>query len=121
MARRASEGGTGGCGVRRGARTPLTTPLFEQRPAPVPVHSLSSISDAGALTFAREAHLERYRETGERKIIGSGRVTTARHRDGTTFPSGLHAGETRIGEERLFTGGTACHFTLMDAPEDQDG
>ena len=43
------------------------------------------------------------------------------HRDGTTFPSGLHAGETRIGEERLFTGGPACHFTLMDAPEDQDG
>lgn len=111
MARRASEGGTGGCGVRRGARTPLTTPLFEQRPAPVPVHSLSSTSDAGALIFAREA----------RKIIGSGGVTTARHRDGTTFPSGLHAGETRIGEERLFTGGPACHFTLMDAPEDQDG
>jgi two-component system sensor kinase FixL len=51
-----------------------------------------------------DAYLERYLGTGERKIIGIGRVTTARHRDGSTFPIDLHIGETRIGEERLFTG-----------------
>ena len=55
----------------------------------------------------RERHdryLERYLETGERKIIGIGRVTTARHRDGATFPIDLHIGEARIGETRVFTG-----------------
>ena len=51
-----------------------------------------------------DAYLHRYFDTGERRIIGIGRVTTARHRDGTTFPIDLHIGETRIGEERVFTG-----------------
>ena len=55
----------------------------------------------------REQHdqyLERYFETGERKMIGIGRVTTARHRDGSTFPIDLHVGEARIGNDRVFTG-----------------
>jgi two-component system, LuxR family, sensor kinase FixL len=54
----------------------------------------------------RERHdyyLARYLMTGERKIIGIGRVTTARHRDGTTFPIDLHVGEARIGSDRVFT------------------
>jgi two-component system sensor kinase FixL len=51
-----------------------------------------------------DAYLERYLATGERKIIGIGRVTTARHRDGRAFPIDLHIGEARIGDERLFTG-----------------
>jgi len=55
----------------------------------------------------RERHdlyLSRYLATGNRKIIGVGRVTTARHRDGTTFPIQLHIGEARIGDQRVFTG-----------------
>ncbi len=55
----------------------------------------------------RERHdfyLSRYLATGNRKIIGIGRVTTARHRDGTTFPIHLHVGEAKIGEQRVFTG-----------------
>jgi two-component system sensor kinase FixL len=55
----------------------------------------------------RERHdlyLSRYMATGNRKMIGIGRVTTARHRDGTTFPIHLHVGETRMGHERVFTG-----------------
>jgi len=55
----------------------------------------------------RERHdlyLGRYLATGERKIIGIGRVTTARHRDGRTFPIDLHIGEARIGDGRVFTG-----------------
>ena len=51
-----------------------------------------------------DGYLERYLATGEPRIIGIGRVTTARHRDGSTFPIDLHVGETRIGEERVFTG-----------------
>ncbi len=55
----------------------------------------------------RERHdfyLSRYLATGNGKIIGIGRVTTARHRDGTTFPIHLHVGEAKIGEQRVFTG-----------------
>ena len=51
-----------------------------------------------------DSYLERYFRTGERRIIGIGRVTTARRRDGTTFPIDLHIGEALVGEERVFTG-----------------
>ena len=51
-----------------------------------------------------DSYLERYLETGVRKMIGIGRVTTARHRDGSTFPIDLHVAEARIGDERVFTG-----------------
>ena len=51
-----------------------------------------------------DGYLERYFRTGERRIIGVGRVTTARRRDGSTFPIHLHIGETRVDEHRLFTG-----------------
>jgi two-component system sensor kinase FixL len=51
-----------------------------------------------------DAYLHRYMETGERRIIGIGRLTTARRRDGATFPIELAIGEARAGEERLFTG-----------------
>jgi two-component system, LuxR family, sensor kinase FixL len=51
-----------------------------------------------------DAYLNRYYETGKREIIGIGRLTTARRRDGTTFPIHLHVGEARLGEDRVFTG-----------------
>lgn len=51
-----------------------------------------------------DGYLRNYRETGVRKIIGIGRVTTARHRDGNTFPIELSIGEAWIDERRIFTG-----------------
>lgn len=51
-----------------------------------------------------DGYLKNYRTTGERKIIGIGRVTTARHRDGNTFPIELSVGEAWIGDRRIFTG-----------------
>jgi two-component system, LuxR family, sensor kinase FixL len=51
-----------------------------------------------------DGYLHRYRSTGERRIIGIGRVTTARRRDGSTFPIHLHIGEARIDNDRVFTG-----------------
>lgn len=51
-----------------------------------------------------DAYMQRYMATGERRIIGIGRLTTARRRDGATFPIELAIGEARAGEERLFTG-----------------
>jgi two-component system, LuxR family, sensor kinase FixL len=55
----------------------------------------------------RERHdqyLENYLQTGKRKIIGIGRVTTALHRDGNTFPIELAVGEAWLGSRRIFTG-----------------
>ena len=51
-----------------------------------------------------DGYLEHYRRTGERSIIGIGRVTTARHRDGYTFPIELSVGEAWLGDKRIFTG-----------------
>lgn len=51
-----------------------------------------------------DGYLQRYIETGEKKIIGLGRLVTGRRRNGTTFPMELSVGEARIGEERIFTG-----------------
>ena len=55
----------------------------------------------------RERHdqyLVNYLGTGKRKIIGIGRVTTALHRDGNTFPIELAVGEAWVGDKRIFTG-----------------
>ena len=51
-----------------------------------------------------DQYLINYLTTGIRKIIGVGRVTTALHRDGNTFPIELSIGEAWIGERRIFTG-----------------
>ena len=51
-----------------------------------------------------DSYLHRYLRTGERRIIGIGRVLTARHRDGATFPIELSVGEARIDDDRVFTG-----------------
>lgn len=51
-----------------------------------------------------DGYLERYLKTGQKRIIGIGRLVTGRRRDGTTFPMELSVGETRIGDERVFTG-----------------
>jgi two-component system sensor kinase FixL len=51
-----------------------------------------------------DGYLKHYLKTGERKIIGIGRLTNARRRDGNTFPIELLIGEAWLGERRIFTG-----------------
>ena len=51
-----------------------------------------------------DQYLENYLATGERRIIGIGRITTARRRNGVAFPIDLHIGEARAGAEKVFTG-----------------
>ncbi len=55
----------------------------------------------------REMHdqyLSRYLATGERKVIGRGRVVVGIRRGGTTFPMELAVGEMISGDKRSFTG-----------------
>ena len=61
-----------------------------------------------------DGYLKRYLTTGEKRIIGIGRLVTGRRRDGTTFPMELSVGEATIGDERVFTG------FIRDLTERQD-
>ncbi len=53
---------------------------------------------------AHDGYLQRYYATGERRIIGLGRVVIGERKDGSTFPMELSVGEIRTGRERYFTG-----------------
>jgi two-component system sensor kinase FixL len=55
----------------------------------------------------RENHddyLRRYLRTGERRIIGIGRVVVGERKDGSTFPTELAVGEMRSSDRHFFTG-----------------
>jgi two-component system, LuxR family, sensor kinase FixL len=51
-----------------------------------------------------DGYLHRYLTTGERRIIGIGRVVVGQRRDGSTFPMELAVGEMKSGDQRYFTG-----------------
>lgn len=51
-----------------------------------------------------DSYIGRYLTTGERRIIGIGRVVTGRRKDGSTFPMELSVGEALGEDQRLFTG-----------------
>ena len=51
-----------------------------------------------------DAYIQRYLSTGERRIIGIGRIVVGQRKDGTTFPMHLTVGELRSGERHHFTG-----------------
>jgi two-component system, LuxR family, sensor kinase FixL len=51
-----------------------------------------------------DGYIQRYLQTGERRIIGIGRVVVGERKDGTTFPMELAVGEMRSGRQRFFTG-----------------
>ncbi len=51
-----------------------------------------------------DSYIERYLATGERRIIGIGRVVSGARKDGSVFPMELSVGEARIEGRRIFTG-----------------
>ncbi|MFZ5735419.1 MAG: sensor protein FixL [Pseudomonadota bacterium] len=51
-----------------------------------------------------DQYIDRYNDTGERHIIGIGRIVTGQRKDGSTFPIHLSIGEMESGGERYFTG-----------------
>ena len=51
-----------------------------------------------------DTYLQRYFATGERRVIGRGRVVVGLRKDGSTFPMELAVGEMISGSTRSFTG-----------------
>jgi two-component system sensor kinase FixL len=51
-----------------------------------------------------DGYLARYLATGERRIIGVGRVVVGERKGGSTFPMELAVGEMKSGNQRFFTG-----------------
>lgn len=51
-----------------------------------------------------DGYLQRYLETGEARIIGTGREVVALRRDGTEFPVDLAVGRFNTGNELMFAG-----------------
>jgi len=51
-----------------------------------------------------DSYLERYLRTGERRIIGIGRVVVGERKDGSTFSMELSVGEMKSNNKRFFTG-----------------
>lgn len=51
-----------------------------------------------------DGYMKRYNDTGEKRIIGSGRVVVGQRKDGSTFPMELSVGEMKSGEKHFFTG-----------------
>jgi len=51
-----------------------------------------------------DQYIRNYLETGERKIIGTGREVVAKHKSGRTFPIRLAVSQVILNEEIFFTG-----------------
>ena len=64
-----------------------------------------------------DGYLERYRRTGERRIIGTGREVVGQRKDGATFPMHLSVGQFQI-EGRSYFAGIAQDITARKHAED---
>ncbi len=51
-----------------------------------------------------DGYINHYLDTGERRIIGIGRIVVGERKDGSTFPMELSVGEVRWERGRVFTG-----------------
>jgi len=51
-----------------------------------------------------DGYIARYLATGERRIIGMGRIVVGQRKNGSTFPMELAVGEVHNGASRFFTG-----------------
>lgn len=51
-----------------------------------------------------DRYLARYRDTGEKRIIGAGREVSGQRKDGTVFPLNLVVNELHLGGRLVFTG-----------------
>jgi two-component system sensor kinase FixL len=77
--------------------------LFGYSPAEVCGHNVRMLMPS-PYREQHDGYLERYLTTGERRIIGIGRVVVGLRKDGSTFPMELSVGEVNQNGHRLFTG-----------------
>ena len=63
-----------------------------------------SVLMPGPYKEGHDGYMHRYLATGEKRIIGLGRVVVGQRRDGAVFPMHLSVGEMRVGDRRFFTG-----------------
>ena len=77
--------------------------LFEFRPEEVQGKNVSMLMPA-PYHEEHDSYLSRYLHTGERRIIGVGRVVVGQRKDGSTFPMELSVGEVVLEGKRQFIG-----------------
>ena len=77
--------------------------LFQRQPEEVIGRNVSCLMPA-PYREAHDGYIERYLNTGEKRIIGQGRVVVGERKDGSTFPMELSVGEARVGPSHHFTG-----------------
>lgn len=77
--------------------------LFGYSPAEVIGGNVSMLM-TGADRSHHDQYIKNYLKTGERQIIGIGRIVQAKLANGTNIPVELKIGEANIGGRKLFTG-----------------
>ncbi|MBR0900672.1 PAS domain S-box protein [Bradyrhizobium tropiciagri] len=77
--------------------------LFGWSPAEIVGRNVSSLMPQ-PYRGEHDRYLERYLTTGERRIIGIGRIVVGERSDGSTFPMELAVGEAKAPGDRFFTG-----------------
>jgi len=77
--------------------------MFVWRPSEVMGRNISMLMPEPFRT-QHDGYLRRYLSTGEKRIIGIGRIVVGERKDGSTFPMELAVGEVRSGDARFFTG-----------------
>jgi diguanylate cyclase (GGDEF)-like protein/PAS domain S-box-containing protein len=85
------------------AVNPAACKIFGYSAAEMVGHNVAMLVPDGETSHHR--HMARYRDGGERHIIGvAGREVTGRRKDGSSFPLSLAIAETRQGGRRLLVG-----------------
>ena len=80
-----------------------TEDMFGYRPDELLGQSIGILM-TGADKVRHSNYLDRYMQTGIRRIIGIGREVQARHKDGSSFPAHIAVGEVRAENSRRFVG-----------------
>ena len=77
--------------------------LFGYQPEEVIGHNIKMLMPS-PYREQHDGYLMRYLTTGERRIIGIGRVVVGERKSGSTFPMELSVGEMKSRNQRFFTG-----------------